>query len=62
MTGEARKTRETPSFLAKTLIFGEKSVEKEEFKDNCQTLFSNQKSEEVSNLGAMQPIPISPQR
>ena len=40
---EAKKQAKNTLFFGKNTPFGEKSAEKEESKDNCQTLFFNQK-------------------
>jgi len=47
----AKKKPKTPIFSPKTIIFYYKLIEKEEFRTNCQILFSSQNIEKVSNWG-----------
>ena len=51
----AKKRAKNTLFFGKNTHFGEKSAEKEESKDNCQTLFFNQKVKKCQTWVKLEP-------
>ena len=49
---DIKKKPKNPICRPKTITFDQKLVEKEEFRPNCQILFSSQNNEKVSKLGS----------